>query len=92
VIGHASLAIAGLGTWTAFLVTSVPALAWLAVGAILVVAGLGMATLVTGLPDPRAGGRTAAGRPTVRVLVIVGHGMMATAAILLVLLAAIGAG
>jgi hypothetical protein len=92
VIGHASLAIAGLGIWAAFLVTSVPWLAWLAVGAILVVAGLGMATLVTGLPDPRAGGRTAAGRPTAQVLVIVGHGMMATAAILLVLLAAIGAG
>ena len=91
-LGHASVAIAGLGIWTAFLATNVPELAWLAVGAILVVAGLGMATLVTGLPDPRAAGGTAAGRPTVQVLVIVGHGILATAAILLVLLAAVGAG
>ena len=91
-IGHASLAITGLGIWTAFLVTNLPELAWFAVGAILVVAGLGMATLVTGLPDPQAAGGTPAGRPTVQVLVIVGHGMLATAAILLVLLAAVGAG
>ena len=90
-IGHASVAIAGLGIWTAFLVTNVPELAWLAVGTILVVAGLGMATLVTGLPDPQASGGTAAGRPNVQVLVIVGHGILATAAILLVLLAAVGA-
>ena len=62
-IGHASLAIAGLAIWTAFLVTNLPQLAWLAVGATLVVAGLGIATLVTGLPDPQAaGGAQTAGR------------------------------
>jgi len=90
-IAHASLAIAGLGIWTAFLATGAAYLAWLAVAMLLVIAGLGMATLVTGLPEPEAGGPSSA-RPTAQVLVIAGHGALATTAILLVLLAAVGAG
>ncbi|MGO8958595.1 MAG: hypothetical protein ACLQFR_14685 [Streptosporangiaceae bacterium] len=86
---HAGLAIAGLGIWTAFLAAGAAVLAWLAVAVILVIAGLGMATLVTGLPDPRAAGP---GRPAAQVLAAVLHGLLATLAILLVLLAAVGAG
>lgn len=52
ILGHAALAVAGLGIWIAFAATGVPALAWTAVGLTLVIAGLGMATLVTGLPEP----------------------------------------
>lgn len=88
-IAHASLAIAGLGIWTAFLAAGTAVLAWLAVGLILIIAGLGMATLVTGLPDPRA---AASARPQRQVLVVVLHGMLATVAILFVLLAAVSAG
>jgi hypothetical protein len=90
-IAHAGLAIAGLGIWTAFLAAGAVVLAWLAIAMILLVAGLGMATLVTGLPEPQSAGARSA-RPTAQVLVIGAHGALATVAILLVLLAAIGAG
>jgi hypothetical protein len=80
-------------------------LAWIAVGLILPVAGLGMATLVAALPEPAASGRpaspglslatrmaeTAPARVRMPVTVIAVHGVLATATILLVLLAAIGA-
>jgi hypothetical protein len=49
--GHAALAVTGLGIWIAFLVTGATALAWTAVGVVLAVAGLGMATLAGGLPE-----------------------------------------
>jgi manganese efflux pump family protein len=54
VAGHFGLALAGLGIWIAYVVTGVAALAWVAVGVILSVAGLGMATLVGGLPEAPA--------------------------------------
>ena len=145
IVGHFTLALAGLGVWIAFVVTGAAAAAWAAVGVILSIAGLGMATLGGGLPDaasagtgepgpdgPAASGgtgqraasarrtgpgqrrpggagpgrsaslgpagpaRTAvreaparAGRP---VTLIVVHGALAATTILLVVLAAIGAG
>jgi hypothetical protein len=49
-LGHFGLALGGLLLWLAYLVTGWPALAWAAVGVLLPVAGLGMATLVVGLP------------------------------------------
>ena len=61
VVGHAALALTGLGIWIAFLVTGVTALAWTAVGVVLVVAGLGMATLAGGLPEGRHETATGAG-------------------------------
>jgi len=101
--GHAGLGLAGLGIWIGFMATTEPALAWIAVGTTSLVAGLGMATLLTGLPDPQRSGplpantastvtasvRTRAARPP--VLVIALHGVLATVTILVVLLAAIGA-
>jgi len=127
VVGHAALALTGLGIWIAFLVTGVTALAWTAVGVVLVVAGLGMATLAGGLPEGRhetatgagpAAGPTGAalavsrsertgpasagvlssrttaiqvpsGKPLARIAL---HGALAASTILLVVLAAIGAG
>jgi hypothetical protein len=118
ILGHAGLAVAGLGIWIAFAASGVPALAWTAVGLTLLIAGLGIATLVTGLPEPAesaaAGPAGPAGLPgapgdgagpalatraavaapaKVRMpwTVIAVHGVLATATIMLVLLAAIGA-
>jgi hypothetical protein len=111
IAGHLALAVAGLGIWIGFVATGAAALAWVAVGVILSVAGLGMATLVGGLPEPAAssarpvavGGVVShglpaepgteapalAGRP---VIMIVVHGALAASTILLVVLAAAGAG
>jgi hypothetical protein len=108
VAGHAALALSGLGIWIAFLATGVTALAWTAVGVVLAVAGRGMATLAGGLPErrhetatgagPASGGvlssRTTAiqvpsGKPLARIAL---HGALAATTILLVVLAAIGAG
>jgi hypothetical protein len=111
IAGHLTLAVAGLGIWIGFVATGAAALAWVAVGVILSVAGLGMATLVGGLPEPAAntarpvavggggsphmsaepGTRAPAlsGRP---VIMIVIHGALAASTILLVVLAAAGAG
>ncbi len=82
------------------------ALAWTALAILAPVAGLGMTVLLLGLPGPvrplsgtraaetrarRARGLT--GRRTrIPVLAIVGHGMFAVTALLLVLMATIGAG
>jgi hypothetical protein len=54
IVSHFALAVAGLGTWIAFVATELAVLAWIAVGLLLLIAGLGMATLVTGLPEPAA--------------------------------------
>jgi hypothetical protein len=59
IFGHFGLALGGLASWATYLVTGWAALAWVSVGALLPVAGLGMATLAIGLPHGR---RRAAGR------------------------------
>ncbi|MGH3408843.1 MAG: hypothetical protein ACRDRJ_41065, partial [Streptosporangiaceae bacterium] len=51
-LGHFGLAAAGLGLWIAFMASDVRALAWTAASLLLPTAGLGMATLVTALPEP----------------------------------------
>ena len=51
--GHAGLGLAGLGVWIAFMATADPALSWIAVGITFLAAGLGMATLLTTVPDPQ---------------------------------------
>jgi len=112
IAGHLALAVAGLGAWIGFVVTGAPVLAWVAVGVILSVAGLGLATLVGGLPGPAAdavarpvavaggSGHGLPGEPTTAappragqpVIMIVVHGTLAASTVLLVVLAAIGAG
>lgn len=56
IAGHLALAVAGLGIWVGFVATGAATLAWVAVGVILSVAGLGMATLAGGLPAGRRRG------------------------------------
>ncbi len=126
-LGHFSLAVAGLGLWIAFMASDVRALAWAAASLLLPTAGLGMATLVTALPEPagpesvepesaqpdlgqpdsgqpgpgplppdsgrlatRIAATAAPARVRMPVAVIALHGVLATATMLLVLLAAIG--
>jgi hypothetical protein len=51
--GHAGVAAAGLCLWVGFMVTGAPALGWIDAVLTWVIAGLGMATLLGGLPaDP----------------------------------------
>jgi len=63
IVSHFALAVAGLVTWIAFVAADVAVLAWIAVGLLLLIAGLGMATLVTGLPDSAAAGGPAGQGP-----------------------------
>jgi len=62
--GHFGLGLAGLAVWIAYVATNVKALAWTGVGVILPEVGLGMATLITALPEPAPTAvRPAAARP-----------------------------
>jgi len=128
ILGHFGLAVTGLGLWIAFMASDLRVLAWTAAGLLLPTAGLGMATLVTALPEPagpesaepesveaesveaasglpgsagplppdpgrlatRIAATTAPARVRMPVAVIALHGVLATATMLLVLLAAIG--
>jgi len=75
-------------------------LAWTALAILAPVAGLGMGVLLLGLPGPArprtgtqgTGTRGTGTRGTIPVLAIAGHGMFAATALLLVLMATIGAG
>jgi hypothetical protein len=59
-LGHPGFGLLGLVLWTVFVASGWAALAWVAAGLLAPVAGLGMATLVIGLPSPRpAEGRAA---------------------------------
>ena len=70
ILGHAGLGLLGLAVWTMFMITGWTALAWISVGLLCPVAGLGMTVLISGLPSPQspgspasAGAAPAAGRP-----------------------------
>jgi hypothetical protein len=96
ILAHAGSAIVGLVLWISFLATSVVALAWAATALLVPVAGLGMGLVTLGLPFR---GPSAASRPTppsrsrrAPILIITVHGVVAFTTLLLVLLAAIGAG
>jgi len=102
IFGHFALAAAGLIVWIVYLVTVNNALAWTAFVIIAVVALLGFTMFARWIPTFRAqhGGSTlpvAAGTdgPAERhfpVVVVGGHGLLAAATLLLVLLTAIGVG
>jgi hypothetical protein len=90
ILGHVGAGALGLVLWASFLVSGWVALAWTALAILAPVAGLGMSVLLLGLPGPvrpRTGTRA-----RIPVLVIVGHGLFAATALLLVLMATIGAG
>lgn len=79
---HLGLALAGLLSWVSYLLTGLPALAWLACVLLLPVAGLGMALLFLRLP----------GRRPRSALAVAAHVAVAVVAMLLSLLAAVSAG
>ena len=97
VLTHLGLAMGGLGSWVGYLLTRWPPLAWTGLSILLPVAGLGMATLVHAIPDPDRARRLqsgTAGAPTTRkapVVMIVAHGVLATATLLLALLGSVAA-
>ena len=90
ILGHVGSAALGLALWACFMLSGWVALAWTALAILAPVSGLGMSVLLLGLPGPlrtRAGGR---GR--IPALAIAAHGVFAVTALLLVLMATIGAG
>jgi hypothetical protein len=104
--GHFLLAAAGLVVWIVYLFIGAPALAWAAFILLLVVALLGFVMLARWVPVYRAQptsapspgpGATAAqdGQPPERhfpVAIVGGHGLLAVATLILVLLTALGIG
>jgi len=104
--GHAALAGVGLVVWIAFLFAGGALLAWLAFVLLLPVAGLGFLMLARWVPTYRAhAGATVpaargasgqvGGEPAERhfpVVVVGAHGLFAVITLLLVVIAAVGAG
>lgn len=97
ILGHVGAGALGLLLWASFLLSGWVPLAWTAVGLLAPVAGLGMGVLLLGLPRPaRPAIGPRPGRPGRRAgtpaLAIAAHGLFAVTALLLTLMAAIGAG
>jgi len=95
ILGHAGAGALGLVLWALFMLSGWAALAWIALGMLAPVAGLGMGVLLLGLPSPvrsSGGARSAGRRPRIPVLAIATHGLFAVTVLLLVLMATIGAG
>ena len=89
-VGHATVALAGLGTWAAFASAGEQALAWAAAVLAFAAAGLGMAVLVGSVPDSLARlPQLGSGPGPRRVLVIAAHGVLAAVTMALVLYAAV---
>jgi hypothetical protein len=103
---HVGLAVAGLVVWIIYLVTDRDVLAWVALAILVVVAMLGFGLLARWVPGYRArtavpagggaGAVTEAGaRPPEQhlpVAVVVAHGVLAVATVVLVVLSALGVG
>jgi manganese efflux pump family protein len=99
ILSHFGLAASGLLVWIGYLLTSWTPAAWIAVGMLMPVVGLGISTLLLAAPDsgPAAdvqvatAGSAALGRRGMPVVMIAAHGVLATLTVLLVLLAAVSA-
>jgi hypothetical protein len=100
ILGHVGAGALGLVLWVSFMLSGAVPLAWTALAVLVPVAGLGMGVLLLGLPGPArprtetgaVGARTAGGRTRIPVLAVAAHGVFAVTALLLVLMATIGAG
>jgi hypothetical protein len=98
VFGHFLLAVAGLVVWIVYLVLDNDALAWVGFGLLVPVALHGFVMLFRWLPVYRArttGQVAEAGEPAERhfpVAIVGGHGVLAVATLVLVLLTALGVG
>jgi hypothetical protein len=98
ILGHFLLAATGLVLWIVYLVADSAALAWVSFAILVVVALLGFTMAARWLQDRRAP-VAAGGPPSARppeqhfpVAVVVLHGLLAATTLVLVLLAALGAG
>jgi hypothetical protein len=103
VFGHFGLAAVGLIVWIVYLIADVDALAWTAFALLIPVAALGFAMLLRWLPSSPVRTAATAGGPGAAttegpaerhlpVAVVAGHGVLATATVVLVLLTALGVG
>lgn len=102
VLGHGLLAVAGLGVWIAYVKTRQVVLAWTAFGLLLPVVLIGLAMYLRWLTDRRVRGMPVGGALPVRQDIpaerwfprslVFGHGLLATATLVLVLLVAVGVG
>jgi len=61
-VGHFSLALTGLAVWISYLAAGWTALAWTAVGILILAIGLGISTVTLWTPFPGSRGTAAAGR------------------------------
>ncbi|MFI2414632.1 hypothetical protein [Streptomyces sp. NPDC018947] len=87
VIGHVSLAVAGLAAWSVYLLGGIRSTAWAACGAVLVVAALGFMMLLRWLPSSgRHSQHTGTAERHFPLAGVVAHGMSAGATVLLVVL------
>jgi hypothetical protein len=95
ILSHFGLAAAGLVIWIVYLITDSDALAWIAFVALVPVALLGFSMLAIWLPGRRpatAGAPQPAGaEQRFPVPIVVLHGVLAVATVVLVFLTAIGA-
>ena len=91
VVAHVALAMGGLAAWTAALFAAQEGLAYVAVGALLAVALLGASMFVRWLGSRRArrSARAMSGAPAesrLPTMVVLGHGVLGMATVVLVLL------
>lgn len=93
-LAHVGVGLLGVLLWSCFMISGWIVLAWIALGMLAPVSGLGMGVLVLGLPRPvrpPLGTRSHGRRPRFPVLAVAAHGLFAFIVLLLVLLATIGA-
>lgn len=91
VLGHASLAAVGLALWIVYLFTAAEGLTWTAVVILVVVALLGFTMFARWLAGRREpGGLPDAPEQHFPVSVVIVHGLLGAATLVLVLLVAIG--
>lgn len=90
IFGHFLLAAAGLVIWIIYLVTDADVLAWIAFIIVVIVALLGFTMFARWLGQRRRPAETAERHFPVGV--VAGHGLLAAATLVLVLLVAIGIG
>ncbi|NIH79092.1 hypothetical protein [Amycolatopsis viridis] len=97
IFGHFAIAAAGLVLWIIYLVVGGATLAWIAFVLLVPVALLGFTMFARWVPGYRArtapaSGKEAAPEQHFPVAVVAGHGLVAVATVVLVLLAALGVG
>jgi hypothetical protein len=103
IFGHVLLALTGLVVWVIYLLSDTKMLGWAALGVLALIATLGLTMFTRWIPVHRAfamaetgpGGRSEFEFPAERnfpVSVVVGHGLLASTTVTLVLLTVLGVG